>query len=278
MQLFLGVDGGGTNCRAAVCDAAGRILGRGDAGPANIATDLDGGTANILAAAASALAEAGGGDVRDLIAGLGLAGLNAAGIPERLKERLPFRRVRLVTDAVTSMKGALGPRDGIVAALGTGSVFGVQRGGVVRQIGGRGLVLGDEASGAWIGRAILSRALRAEDGLEERSAFLDMLVHEMGGPDGVVAFSLRARPVDFATLAPRVAGSDDPAAQAVMAAATEAVMAAVAALDCGEGLPVVLVGGLAPIYARLLAGRLPIVPPAGTALDGALLLAREAAA
>ena len=275
MQLFLGVDGGGTNCRAAVCDASGRIRGRGDAGPANIATDLDGACGNILAAAAAALAQAGGGALHDLVAGLGLAGANAAGVPDRLLAKLPFRRALLVTDGVTAVKGALGPRDGIVAALGTGSVFGVQRGGAVRQIGGRGLVLGDEASGAWIGRAILSRALRAEDGLAPLTPLLRDLIGEMGGSDGVVAFSLRAKPVDFAGFAPRVAASGDPAAQAVMDSAVAEVLAAVAALDAGEGLPVVLVGGLAPVFARLLESRLPLVPPAGSALDGALLLARE---
>ncbi|MDE3240946.1 MAG: ATPase, partial [Paracoccaceae bacterium] len=55
MQLFLGIDGGGTGCRAAVADARGRILGRGKAGPANIVTDPDGARANILAATVAAL-------------------------------------------------------------------------------------------------------------------------------------------------------------------------------------------------------------------------------
>lgn len=275
MRLYLGVDGGGTGCRAAVCDATGRILGTGEGGPANIASDMQGATTNILSAAATALEAAGGGRLADLVAGLGLAGVNASGVPDRFLSGMPFRRMRLVTDAVTAVKGALGPQDGIVAALGTGSVFGIQRRGEVRQIGGRGLVLGDEASGAWIGRAILSRALRAEDGVDEHTPLLSALVDEMGGADGVVAFSLRARPADFATLAPRVAASGDPAARAVMAAAVEEVAAAVRALDGGAGLPVVLVGGLAPVYAPLVEGRFPVIPPAGSPLDGALLLARE---
>ena len=39
MALFLGIDGGGTGCRAAVADASGRILGTGVAGPANLTSD-----------------------------------------------------------------------------------------------------------------------------------------------------------------------------------------------------------------------------------------------
>jgi glucosamine kinase len=277
MQLYLGVDGGGTGCRAAVCDRAGRILGTGTGGPANIASDMEGARDSVLSAAGQALQAAGGGEIGDLVAALGLAGVNAAGVPERFAQALPFRHLRLVTDAVTAVKGALGPRDGIVAALGTGSVFGCQRAGAVRQIGGRGLVLGDEASGAWIGRAILSRALRAVDGLEAETPLLAALVAERDGPDGVVAFSLRARPADFAALAPRVAESGDPAAQAVMAAAVAEVAAAIRALDAGGGLPVVLLGGLAPVFAPRLQGLFPLLPPAGSALDGALLLAREGA-
>lgn len=275
MQLFLGIDGGGTGCRAAVADAAGRVLGRGEAGPANIASDPEGAAANILAAAESAVAAAGGGEVR--AAGLGLAGANAAGAAERLRDALPWRRIAVVTDGITAVKGALGVEDGVVAALGTGSVFAVQRAGVIRQIGGRGLVLGDEASGAWIGRTVLAASLRAVDGFTDMTPLLAALVEEMGGPDGVVAFSLRARPADFAALAPRVVESVDPAAQAVIARAEADVAEAVGLLRAGEDLPVVFLGGLGTVFAKRMAGRLRVSAALGTALDGALMLAREAA-
>jgi glucosamine kinase len=274
MQLFLGIDGGGTGCRAAVADATGRVLARAEAGPANIASDLPGATANILHAADLALTELG---VQPTMvrAGLGLAGANAAGVAGQLAAALPFARVRVVTDAVTAVMGALGEGDGIVAAMGTGSVFGVQRCGVVRQIGGRGLAMGDEGSGAWIGRAILARALRAVDGLEEMTPLLRALIDEAGGDDRLVAFSLTARPADYAALVPRVLSAADAAAEVVMQAATDHVAAAVAVLQGGQGLPVVFLGGLGPTFAARLAGRWPIRPPLGTALDGALRLARR---
>ena len=50
MTLYLGVDGGGTGCRAAVADADGRILGRGEAASANIWSDPEGARASIVAA------------------------------------------------------------------------------------------------------------------------------------------------------------------------------------------------------------------------------------
>ncbi|TAG24906.1 MAG: ATPase, partial [Rhodobacterales bacterium] len=196
MALYLGIDGGGTGCRAAVADASGRILGTGTAGPANVATDPAGTRENILRAARLALAEAVGpeaveAELPKLVAGLGLAGVNTAG---GLGLDLPFAQVRVETDAVTAVKGALRGGDGIVAALGTGSVFASQRGGVIRQVGGWGLVLGDEGSGAWLGRALLARALRAVDGFVPMTPLLAEVIAAQGDPGGIVAFAKGALP------------------------------------------------------------------------------------
>lgn len=274
MALFLGIDGGGTGCRAAVADATGRILGRAEAGPANIASDPDSAAANILTASRAALAAAGGGEI--IAAGLGLAGANAAGAPDRLRAVLPFPRIAVVTDAITTVKGALGLQDGIVAALGTGSVFAVQRGGAIRQIGGRGLVLGDEGSGAWLGRALLSETLRAVDGYSPLTPLMHEILVELGGPDGIVAHSIAARPASFATLAPRILGAADPAAQTILARATDDIAAAITLLQGNAPVPVTFTGGLGPAFAARLT-RWPQRPALGTALDGALLLARQAA-
>lgn len=275
MALFLGIDGGGTGCRAAVADATGRVLGRAEAGPANIASDPAGAAANILTAAQEALAQAGGGQIA--AAGLGLAGANAAGAVDHLRRLLPFPRMVVETDATAAVKGALGHADGIVAALGTGSVFARQKAARIHQIGGWGLVLGDEGSGAWIGRAALARALRAQDGFVPMTPFLATLLRDHGGADGVVTFSLSARPADFAALAPRVLASDDPAAQAVVDMAMTEVARAVDLLQDGEALGVVFLGGLGPTAAARLAGRWPLRAAQGSALDGALLLAQGAA-
>ena len=277
MALYLGVDGGGTGCRAAVADAEGRVLGTGTGGPANIASDLEGAQANILAAVTAALRAAGlpDGEKASLRAGLGLAGANASGTVDRLERALPFARTRVVTDAVTAVKGALRGNDGVVAALGTGSVFAVQRGGTVRQIGGWGLVLGDEASGAWMGRALCSAALRAVDAFDVMTPLLGAVLEEQGGPYGLVSFSLKARPVEFAALAPRLLESIDPAAVGIMTRAEQEIAGAVDLLRAEDDLPVVFLGGLGPSFAARMGGRWPIRPSLGTSLDGALWLARE---
>lgn len=281
MELFLGIDGGGTGCRAVIADRNGLVLGRGYGGPANIASDLDTARQNILAAAQEALAAALGGssglrEMSQLRAGLGLAGANAAGTVGRLKLALPFAHSRIETDAVAAAKGALGAENGIVAAMGTGSVFAVQQQGVIRCYGGWGLVLGDEGSGAYIGRAALSLALRAVDGFSEMTPFLKYLLDSHGGAAGLVAFAQSARADDFARLAPEVLQSSDPAAQLVWKSAIAGVAQTLKSLRDVTPLPVTFIGGLGPFYAAALP-HIPQHTAKGTALDGALRLAHEAA-
>ena len=275
MDWILGLDGGGTGCRAVLADRSGTVMGRGAAGPANIMSNRDGALHNIMAAAEAALA---GRPAARVAAALGLAGVNMSGAGEWLGPMLPFGRSRVVHDAVTSVAGALGPADGVVAAIGTGSVFSRQRGGAVVSIGGWGLVLGDDASGAWIGRSVLAHALRSVDGLAEATPLTGALLAHLGGPAAVSAFAHRATAADFAALVPRIlTAPEDAAAQPVLAQADDYVTRAIARLRGEAELPVVFLGGLGPAFAARLAGRWPIAEARGTALDGALRLARELA-
>jgi glucosamine kinase len=278
MVLFLGVDGGGTGCRAAVADASGRVRGRGEGGPANIWSNPEGARASILAAAGAAAAEAGVVPA-DLVAVLGLAGANVSAAAERLARRLPFARARIESDALIALKGALGEDDGITAALGTGSVFGVQRGGVARMIGGWGFLLGDQGSGARMGRDLCERALLAADGLAATSPLLERVLAEAGGPVGLVMFGQRAAPADFARFAPRIlaaAGEGDAGAGAIVAEAEAWIARTIDLLQAGGALPICFLGGLGPAFAARLGPRYPglVRAPRGSGLDGALALAR----
>ena len=76
--LLLGVDGGGTSCRARITDLDGTVLGEGCAGSANPRVGLDAACNAILQATGEAMAIAGLGDddFARIYAGLGLAGVN----------------------------------------------------------------------------------------------------------------------------------------------------------------------------------------------------------
>lgn len=266
MALYLGIDGGGTGCRAVLADDTG-IVGRGEGGAANIASDPEGALASIRAA----MRAAGVRDAPKTV--LGLAGANVPGAAEWLAANLPFE-VRIVSDAITAAKGALGAADGVVAAVGTGSVFAVQRGGVLDQIGGWGLALGDEAGGAWMGRRLLQLALAAAEGRRATTPLLARVLEDHGGAGGIVRLGVSAKAGDYARLAPLIAGSDDPAALAVLAEAEAHIAEAVDHLRGGCDLPVVFLGGLGPLYAARMAGRWQVRAAEGSALDGALAMAR----
>lgn len=274
MTLFLGIDGGGTGCRAALADADGRVLGRGSGGPANINTDVTGAARNILHATREA-SQASAADPSRLIATLGLAGGSMRGAAAQLAELLPFARVQIVNDGMTAARGALGNDDGILAAIGTGSVFAIQRDRQIRQVGGRGFLLGDEGSGAVLGRSLLAEALRAEDGFTPVTPLLRAILSEHGGIEGIIEFGNRARPGEFARLAPRLVGTDDPAARRIFDAAVIQIRAIIDCLQQGDRLPVVFAGGLGPHYATRLAGIWPIRAALGNSLDGAVTMARQ---
>ena len=74
--FFMGVDGGGTGCRARIEDMTGRVLGTGIAGPAALRLGVQTALDEVLVACLAALAEAGlGEDVLRLVhAVVGLAG------------------------------------------------------------------------------------------------------------------------------------------------------------------------------------------------------------
>lgn len=274
MTLYLGVDGGGTGCRVRLVDAAGATLAEATAGPANISSAPEGALANILAATRAALAAVPGCAAEDLRVGLGLAGANAAGTVDWLAERLPFAAARIETDAVSTTLGALGSQDGIVAAIGTGSVFADSRGGVIRQIGGWGFTLGDAGSGAVLGRMLLSRALLAQDGLVAMTPLLSAVLADFGAPEAMVSYAVTASPGDFATHARRlVAATDDPAARAILAEAATGVAEYVERLQRDGALPVAWVGGLGRIWQDRIGDRWPQAAAQGSSLDGAVRLA-----
>ena len=56
MTLYIGIDGGGSHCRALLQDSKGKILGEGWGGPANPVNDAELAKQSILEACNQALA------------------------------------------------------------------------------------------------------------------------------------------------------------------------------------------------------------------------------
>src|ERR1700693_2450221 len=102
-QLFLGVDGGGTGCRARIEDASGRELGLGQSGPATTRIGIEKAWASISASFNAAIAEAGLApeEVARIHAGIGVAGIARKGAFEELTALPhPFASRQLVSDGL----------------------------------------------------------------------------------------------------------------------------------------------------------------------------------
>ncbi|MDZ4393264.1 BadF/BadG/BcrA/BcrD ATPase family protein [Cypionkella sp.] len=278
--LLVGVDGGGTSCRATLL--AGPDKARYDVvlGPANVSTDFDAALGTINAALAQ-LAEAAGLTMAELstaTAHLGLAGVMSPAIAARVAAHLPFAQVSVTDDRPTTIAGALGEADGVVAAIGTGSFIGRQVAGKIHGVGGWGFYIGDQSSGAWLLRRCLEEVMLSVDGFTPHTDLSRAILKEHGDDPGqIVMFSLNSQPSDYARLARDVVAAAE-AGDALGARLMQEGAAYIRrALDVVGWKPTeafCLTGGLGPAYARWL--DLPSVTAKGTALEGALALAARA--
>ena len=282
--LLLGIDAGGTRCRARLADFQGRVLGEGQGPAANVLSDPSGAWSSIQQSIRAALqaASLAARPLDDIVSVMGLAGLDPA------KPEAPatwplsaFRACIIETDAYIALRGACGDRDGAILIVGTGAVGLLVRGGERTFVGGYGAAVSDEGSGAWIGREAVRRALWAYDGRLPRSLLTTRILDKVGEPPAASAWANDARPGDYAALTPVVFsaadGGDQQAVDILKEAAAHLSHILVRLAEAGAH-EVCLMGGLATVLRPWLKTEaVEIAEPRGTALDGALLLARELA-
>lgn len=283
--LFVGIDGGGTNCRARIRDGRGALLGEGAGGAANARLDPKLVMGSILTACAAAAGAAGlsQNELRRAHAGFGLAGAASGEVNGRLaREAHPFASITIDTDAYAAWLGAHQGGDGGILVLGTGSCGLAVIGGRRIYVGGWGAAVSDEASGQLLGREAIRRALWVHDGRAPTTPLAEaVLARFEGSADKIVAFATEALPADFARLAPLVFEHAERSDALALALLTEAAADATRILArlIEAGAPsVCLVGGLAPRLAPWLPPpiRQRLSPPRADAMDGAILMARAA--
>jgi glucosamine kinase len=293
IEYWIGVDGGGTGTRVRLQRANGATLAQSAGGPSGLAHGIEQAWRVIescIDAAFASAALARPGKTRIAI-GLGLAGVNN---PQWAREFIAhdqaggqsgYGLLALDTDAVTTLLGAHGGQAGAVVALGTGSVGQVlQLDGSMREVGGWGFPVGDEASGAWLGLRAINCAQQAQDGRIDDCAFTRAVFNTCGGGtrDGFFAWLAQANQTRFAQLAPLVlefaASEADAVAHRIMHEAAQEVAKMAHALDPHSELPLALCGGLAqamqPWLPPALQARLS--PAQDDAMGGALHLIRRA--
>jgi glucosamine kinase len=283
MELYLGIDAGGTHTRARLEDGARQVLGMGEAGPANTRLGLDNAFTQIDAAWRSAAQSAGLDDARvaAIQAGLGIAGLNRRGVLQALRAHpFPFKTIALASDAAIACVGAHDGADGGIVILGTGSIgFGRVNGEAV-VVGGYGFPISDEGSGADLGLHAIRRSLWARDGRLVHSSMTRAVLDYFSGSAGeIIAWMDTANATDYASFAPLViehARRGDTVAEPIVQECAQRIDRLITLLF-ERGVPhCCLMGGLAPhIHDWLsVSVRNRLRAPLADALTGAIHLAR----
>ena len=209
MDFFLGIDGGGTKCKARLEDAQGNLLAEAKAGPANAARNLTGSIKAVLEASEKAIAKANinGLTLHHIHAGIGLAGINIPQVKQAfLKQPLPFVSCQITTDLHIACLGAHLGQDGAIVIVGTGSSGIAIHNEQYFEVGGHGFVVGDKGSGAWLGKMAMSHCLETLDGITPNNLLSEQVMSQLecNNAYDLVNLTLEAKPALFASIAPLV--------------------------------------------------------------------------
>ncbi|MYB50583.1 MAG: ATPase [Acidobacteriia bacterium] len=183
-RLFLGVDGGQSSTKAVIGDAAGRVLGRGRAGPCNHASKSEG--RSKLRTAVSAVVD----DALD-VAGLPVAtefeaacfGMSGGPADKRdlIAEIVRADAIRVFDDAEVALEGAVQGGAGAIVIAGTGSIaLAKDAAGTTVRCGGWGYLFGDEGGAFSIVRKAVQLALAAEEGWGDQTNLVDLFLGVTG--------------------------------------------------------------------------------------------------
>jgi N-acetylglucosamine kinase-like BadF-type ATPase len=291
---YFGIDGGGTHSRLAVCDQSGSII-----------KTVMGGTTNLYGA--------NNGDVLKNLKSLfdqvhsyfpfygGCIGSAGLGRPreqelfrEILKKVIPDVPAYVCGDGEIFLVGALSGFEGYGLISGTGSLaLSRTTDGTIKRAGGYGYLLGDEGSAYWIAHQALIRSLRSSENRDISTAMLPSLVEAsaLSDPADLINFvHHRASKADIALLAPIVTNfalREDPLALDILTTAAKELVLLVESVQNPLIInnQLVVSGGVLeqdqivrPLFKEILQQRFPdlqIVPPRGSALEGACLLGRK---
>lgn len=189
-RYYLGVDGGGTNCRVRLADENLVTLAEVKNGRSNLQIDggdpaykaISDGTRDVFKAAGVDYAE-----TANTHACFGMAGGRMDTARAEFAARpWPFAGVKVYDDIDIAHAGALGGGEGGVVIIGTGSAAMSIVGGTRYQAGGWGFHIGDQMSGAILGRELVRYSVEAEDGLVEGSPLTKAVVAALGGDNQAI--------------------------------------------------------------------------------------------
>lgn len=163
MKYYIGIDGGATKTIGLISDLEGNILGRIETGPVNYHKESIELLEENISRNVSLLVSKINAEIKDIKrVAMGISGIDRPMERRMVREFLAkigiSKKTKIYNDAVIALKGGTKNGYGIVIISGTGSiVYGIDKDGKIKRVGGWGNILNDVGSGYDIGL----RALRA---------------------------------------------------------------------------------------------------------------------
>lgn len=263
-MYVIGIDGGGTNSRAALCDETGRIYAFAKAGPVNqnsvplqkVEKEFQSLIQHLRQQAPHTFDQ-----VTYVFAGVAGTGKEEARL--RIQEMLDDLiatdiSIEVQHDGYNALfAGTLG-KPGIVQISGTGSLtFGLNSHGDIARAGGWGYLFGDEGSGYALGRDALSAMAKAQDGWGDSTKLTNYILDHFSieNPQDIIPYIYnqdhpRQHIAKLSHYVMDAASQNDPVALDILQKASHdlanQIIAVVSRLfpDDQEPVPVVLTGGV----------------------------------
>jgi glucosamine kinase len=240
--LIGGVDGGGSKTHVIIARADdGSVVAEAEGAGSAVAPGHAPESARVIAGAvAAALAKLEEGERSISLLVVGVAGVGRKDERDNLAAALEdldvAEEVVVETDAEIALEDAFNGGAGIILIAGTGSIaHGRGPTGIRARCGGWGPKLGDEGSGAWIGRRALGIVAAAHDGREAPTALTGAILTaaQLNEPEELIPWAAAADAKTLAALAPVVfaTAATDPRAKALVDLAAEELVLHVRALS-----------------------------------------------
>lgn len=177
MELFIGVDGGGTKTEATAINTQGKVLSRYSGSSTNpYVVTFDGAMQELMHVLDQVIQPLSSSLTEFTLKGicLGMSGVSTAVEKDHvisflrtyLEQRVLSCPISITTEAEISLMASLEREYGVLVISGTGSnTYGITKDGELYRVGGWGHILGDEGSGYQIGLLSLKTVIKSLEGI-----------------------------------------------------------------------------------------------------------------
>lgn len=291
---IISIDGGGTKCEAGLFTVQGELVASAKTGPANLYANFAGAIQSIEQCCDTLLRNY---QVqhkrvilkRDCFLSVGCAGGGVDSIKRQFKQwQHDFGGAALNTDVYAACLAANEGQSCALFVIGTGSCLAIfdseacrddNIGASVKHIGGHGFLLGDNASGAWLGKKAVSWYLQALETPNDENQLFSLLASELGSDTSQIIERYGHAPArDFGALAPSILSLQNTSGMVDVWLDEGAHYAAnLLSRHRPSSIPIFLTGGLANVYKPLIGDLLQetIYLPSQNAVYGGFLMGKK---